>query len=310
MECLIEAFKAGIIPLPEGTTLRMFLSRMLNCPPKRISKKFVGTNYNGKQAYARKAEDEVDSDVVNEYHERLRKLEQKFLKSLSPILDLQALSNQKKALSTKKSEKDESAPREASRARAGLGVPLSTPRLLDPSQLRGSLPSSSSAVAAPAALRATVDNRCLSSALTHASYRQLMEVRALREQLLQERLRSTIISGGGLLQQNPATATTCSSWIQQMGAPSLNAQATSRPVLGGVSNELLLSVLNQKLSPGPSALGLGLASTNTSSSIAGTSNHNPAQRYLLDTLKKKLENRPGGPESTALQPNFKRARQA
>jgi len=35
---LMEAFKAGHLPLREGTTLRSFLSSMMNCKPKRISK--------------------------------------------------------------------------------------------------------------------------------------------------------------------------------------------------------------------------------------------------------------------------------
>jgi hypothetical protein len=39
---LMEAFKAGHLPLQEGTTLRSFLSKMMKCKPKRISKKFEG----------------------------------------------------------------------------------------------------------------------------------------------------------------------------------------------------------------------------------------------------------------------------
>lgn len=47
---LIQEFKAGLLPLTDGTTLRTFLSIMLNCDPMRISKKFVGSNCIGKQA--------------------------------------------------------------------------------------------------------------------------------------------------------------------------------------------------------------------------------------------------------------------
>ena len=45
---LIQEFKAGLLPLTDGTTLRTFLSKLLNCDPMRISKKFVGMNCIGK----------------------------------------------------------------------------------------------------------------------------------------------------------------------------------------------------------------------------------------------------------------------
>jgi hypothetical protein len=45
---LIYEFKLGLLPLTEGTTLRTFLSKLLNCDPMRISKKFVGQNCIGK----------------------------------------------------------------------------------------------------------------------------------------------------------------------------------------------------------------------------------------------------------------------
>lgn len=38
VQCLIEEFQAGYLPIREGTSLRSFLSKMLNCKPKRISK--------------------------------------------------------------------------------------------------------------------------------------------------------------------------------------------------------------------------------------------------------------------------------
>lgn len=38
-----------MLPLTDGTTLRTFLSKLLNCDPMRISKKFVGSNCIGKQ---------------------------------------------------------------------------------------------------------------------------------------------------------------------------------------------------------------------------------------------------------------------
>ncbi len=45
---LIEEFKAGLLPIADGTTLRTFLSKLLNCDPMRISKKYVGNNCIGK----------------------------------------------------------------------------------------------------------------------------------------------------------------------------------------------------------------------------------------------------------------------
>ena len=45
---LINEFKLGLLPLTDGTTLRTFLSKLLNCDPMRISKKFVGGNCIGK----------------------------------------------------------------------------------------------------------------------------------------------------------------------------------------------------------------------------------------------------------------------
>lgn len=47
---LIQEFKSGLLPLTDGTTLRTFLSKLLNCDPMRISKKFVGSKCIGKQA--------------------------------------------------------------------------------------------------------------------------------------------------------------------------------------------------------------------------------------------------------------------
>lgn len=51
---LINEFKSGLLPLTDGTTLRNFLSKLLNCDPMRISKKFVGNNCIGKQVFRRR----------------------------------------------------------------------------------------------------------------------------------------------------------------------------------------------------------------------------------------------------------------
>ena len=54
---LIAEFKAGLLPLTDGTTLRTFLSKLLHCDPMRISKKFVGANCIGKQVFRRRQAD-------------------------------------------------------------------------------------------------------------------------------------------------------------------------------------------------------------------------------------------------------------
>lgn len=54
---LIQEFKSGLLPLTDGTTLRTFLSKLLNCDPMRISKKFVGNNCIGKQVFRRRTAD-------------------------------------------------------------------------------------------------------------------------------------------------------------------------------------------------------------------------------------------------------------
>jgi hypothetical protein len=49
---LIEEFKNGMLPIADGTTLRTFLSKLLNCDPMRISKKYVGNNCIGKVTFS------------------------------------------------------------------------------------------------------------------------------------------------------------------------------------------------------------------------------------------------------------------
>lgn len=83
---LIDEFQDGYLSLPDGTSLRQFLSKMLNCSPKRISKKFEGNNYaRGRKFYVRNTRelnpDEVQarrkklSELECEYKRRLRELE-------------------------------------------------------------------------------------------------------------------------------------------------------------------------------------------------------------------------------------------
>ncbi|CAB9520838.1 RING [Seminavis robusta] len=81
---LIDAFKAGELPrddIEEGTSLRKYLSKKLMCSPKRVSKKYEGTNYNGKQVYFRNRSATVANDLA--IKAKLQILEHNFLRTLS-----------------------------------------------------------------------------------------------------------------------------------------------------------------------------------------------------------------------------------
>jgi hypothetical protein len=95
---LIEEFKAGLLPLAEGTSLRTFLSKMLNCQPMRISKKFVGSNYNGKAPYVRK-KNTLPNEEVRARRAKLQELERKFLAKASPMSTLDSSGDVKAAAS-------------------------------------------------------------------------------------------------------------------------------------------------------------------------------------------------------------------
>ena len=84
---LITEFKGGLLPLQDGTTLRTFLSKLLNCDPMRISKKFVGGNCIGKQVFKRRQQD-IDR-LTPEDLERTRleisDLEKRFLEKTAQL---------------------------------------------------------------------------------------------------------------------------------------------------------------------------------------------------------------------------------
>ncbi|CAB9506992.1 expressed unknown protein [Seminavis robusta] len=82
--CLIEEFKQGHIPLKEGMSLRCFLAKMVHCNPKRISKKFEGSNYNGKQLYEQSDKD-LDPTEALERRTKLQALEDKFEDSVTAL---------------------------------------------------------------------------------------------------------------------------------------------------------------------------------------------------------------------------------
>ena len=84
VEGLMEEFRAGTLDLQEGTTLRSFLAQKLNCKPKRISKKYEGKNYDGKQLYWNSEED-IPPQELRARRAKLQRLEFKFKECLKAI---------------------------------------------------------------------------------------------------------------------------------------------------------------------------------------------------------------------------------
>lgn len=82
---LIYEFKLGLLPLTDGTTLRTFLSKLLNCDPMRISKKFVGQNCIGKQVFRRRQQDleKLTPERIETSRRELAELERKFLERVA-----------------------------------------------------------------------------------------------------------------------------------------------------------------------------------------------------------------------------------
>mmetsp|Transcript_18419 Transcript_18419/g.62082 ORF Transcript_18419/g.62082 Transcript_18419/m.62082 type:complete len:439 (-) Transcript_18419:178-1494(-) len=77
---LIRDFEGGLLALDNGSTLRAFLSKQLNCSAMRISKKFAGEKCLGKQIYAkrdvddatRRAEDALLLRLEVDFHASIR----------------------------------------------------------------------------------------------------------------------------------------------------------------------------------------------------------------------------------------------
>ena len=82
---LIQEFKSGLLPLTDGTTLRTFLSKLLNCDPMRISKKFVGNNCIGKQVFRRRQADmdRLTAEEIERSRAELSDLERLFLERVA-----------------------------------------------------------------------------------------------------------------------------------------------------------------------------------------------------------------------------------
>ncbi|CAB9519070.1 expressed unknown protein [Seminavis robusta] len=80
-EAIVAAFHGGrLTEIEHGQRLRKYLAEMLMCSPKRISKKYEGTNYKGKQTY--RSDPTVTSGQLLETRQLLSVLEQRFLHSI------------------------------------------------------------------------------------------------------------------------------------------------------------------------------------------------------------------------------------
>ena len=80
---LIEEFKAGRLPLAEGTTLRDFLCKTLRCAPVRLSNRFRGVEVLGRTFYRyngfRGCDAAVRSPEVTAMEGEMKRLEEAFL---------------------------------------------------------------------------------------------------------------------------------------------------------------------------------------------------------------------------------------
>ena len=75
---LIREFQAGTLEnVEEGATLRNFLAEKLTCHAKRISKKYEGSHYNGRQRFRRK-EDVIPKEELEEKRRTIIKLQEAF----------------------------------------------------------------------------------------------------------------------------------------------------------------------------------------------------------------------------------------
>lgn len=82
VHALIKEFRDGHLDINEGTSLRGFLAKMLDCKPKRISKKYGKTDYNGGHLYTKNSQP-ISHQEMQERHMKLKQLELKYRESLT-----------------------------------------------------------------------------------------------------------------------------------------------------------------------------------------------------------------------------------
>ncbi|KAG5185482.1 hypothetical protein JKP88DRAFT_133848, partial [Tribonema minus] len=78
-ERIIHYFNTGVLQLPEGTTLRAYLAKKLQCDPMRITKKFTGSSCLGKRVYHSCERTPASPDEITASKEDLSQLEARFL---------------------------------------------------------------------------------------------------------------------------------------------------------------------------------------------------------------------------------------
>eukprot|EP00615_Pteridomonas_danica_P010372 CAMPEP_0114341088 /NCGR_PEP_ID=MMETSP0101-20121206/8812_1 /TAXON_ID=38822 ORGANISM="Pteridomonas danica, Strain PT" /NCGR_SAMPLE_ID=MMETSP0101 /ASSEMBLY_ACC=CAM_ASM_000211 /LENGTH=642 /DNA_ID=CAMNT_0001474571 /DNA_START=107 /DNA_END=2035 /DNA_ORIENTATION=- len=82
---LINHFEKGLLSVPEGTTLRMYLAQKINCDPMRITKKFAGQNCLGKKAFIPRLREPFTQSEIEQFEEKLSRAENRFNKRLARL---------------------------------------------------------------------------------------------------------------------------------------------------------------------------------------------------------------------------------
>ncbi|KDO34975.1 hypothetical protein SPRG_01037 [Saprolegnia parasitica CBS 223.65] len=80
---MIHYFRLGLLDIEDGTSLRWFLSKKLNCEAMRVTKKLKGNSSIGKQIFRAVDCPSVTEEAVREATETLRVLEEEFFSSLA-----------------------------------------------------------------------------------------------------------------------------------------------------------------------------------------------------------------------------------
>ena len=125
-DALAEEFEVGTLAIDDGVSMRRFLSSALNCSAKRISKKYEGTEYNGKMLY-KKDRAGIAPEEAHERRLALQGLEQKYQDSLKVLKMVEDSKHHHLASSR------------ALQARRGLGAAFSTVAAMPPPRANAGL---------------------------------------------------------------------------------------------------------------------------------------------------------------------------
>jgi hypothetical protein len=75
-------FEHGTLDVPEGTTLRTLLSKVLNCDPMRITKKYTGNSSIGKRTFVPLVRTPENSIFMDMSQQDLRELRSVWINKL------------------------------------------------------------------------------------------------------------------------------------------------------------------------------------------------------------------------------------